>query len=270
MVMFEQIGPEVAGVDAVETTALIARVRAGDQAAARELVARLRHTVLRIARRHRPRRTTEEDILQEVFMKIFARLGQYRGEAPFDHWASRIATTTCMDQLRAQRCRPEWRLADLSEDEALAVETTSRDPRAPRPGHALATHELLGQLLDRLRPEDRRLIVWFDLEDRTIAEIEDLTGYGFDFIKMRLFRARRKLKRFYANLPGFDGAAATRSNAIRWSCVARKSAAGARRCAPRLAAGAGMSACAPSSSRCAHRVAELASSRPLDAPLCAA
>jgi len=91
------------------------RVRQRDQAAARELVDHLYPLVIRIVRSHLPRRVPEEDLAQEVFMKMFTRLEQYQGAVPFPHWVSRIAVTTCIDHLRAQKRRPEFRMADLSE-----------------------------------------------------------------------------------------------------------------------------------------------------------
>lgn len=184
---------------------VIARVHAGDQAAAVELIAHTRQIVGRIARSNLPRRSTEEDLVQEVYLKIFSRLGQYRGDAPFEHWVSRVAVTTCVNQLRAQRRRPELRMADLSSGEALMLEATVWDPHERLPGQDFAARDLLVQLLDRLRPEDRMLVVWFELEERTIADIQALTGWNSNFIKMRLFRARRKLKRYFAAFPGFDG-----------------------------------------------------------------
>jgi RNA polymerase sigma factor (sigma-70 family) len=214
--------PPVPATADVAVSSLIAQVHAGDQAAARELVARARKIVTRIARAHRPRRLTEEDLTQEIFVKVFSRLHQYRGDAPFEHWVSRIAATTCLDQLRAQRCRPELRMADLSEGEVLQIEVTRSDQRERWPGQLLATRDLLHQLLDRLPPDDRKLIVWFELEEKTIAEIEEITGWNFNFIKMRLFRARGKLKRFYAALSGFDGAASRASLAPRWPRDVRK------------------------------------------------
>ncbi len=89
------------------------RVRARDQAAARELVEHLYPLVIRIVRSHLPRRVAEEDLAQDVFLKMFTRLAQYQGNVPFTHWVSRIAVTTCIDQLRAQKRRPEFRWADL-------------------------------------------------------------------------------------------------------------------------------------------------------------
>ena len=75
-----------------------------------------------------------------------------------------------------------------------------------RPGDLLATRELVEKLLGRLKTDDRRVIVLFELEQRTIAEICEETGWAFEFAKMRLFRARRKLCRMLATMGGFDGA----------------------------------------------------------------
>src|SRR6187431_2381629 len=97
----------------------LARVRAGDDEAARELVEHLYPKVIRIVRSHLPRRMAEEDLAQEVFLKMFVRLDQYeaRDGKPFDHWLARLAVRTCLDALRAERRRPEWRVSELSEGE---------------------------------------------------------------------------------------------------------------------------------------------------------
>jgi RNA polymerase sigma-70 factor (ECF subfamily) len=144
--------------------------------------------------------------MQEVFMKMFARLGQYQGDAPFAHWVARIALTTCLDQGRAQQRRPEWRWADLEEQETEFLDRVTDDPHARRPGELWATREFLEKLLGRLKPEDRRVIELYELEQRTILEICAETGWTFEFAKMRLFRARRKLCRLLATAGGFDGA----------------------------------------------------------------
>ena len=194
-----------AGADGV-TPALIAAVRAGDQGAARALVDGLRPAVLRIVRARRLRRVGEEDLMQEIFMKVFARLEQYRGGAPLAHWVARIAVTTCLDHGRAQQRRPEWRWADLEEWETEFLDRVTDDAHARRPGELLATRELVEKLLARLKPEDRRVIERFELEQRTILEICAETGWTFEFTKMRLFRARRKLRRMLETAGGFDGA----------------------------------------------------------------
>lgn len=176
------------------------RVRQRDQAAARALVEHLHPLVLRIVRAHLPRRVAEEDLAQDIFLKMFTRLEQYQGAVPFPHWVSRIAVTTCIDQLRAQKRRPEFRWADLSENEAEVLDHVLSDERAEAPGDALAARELVHRLLDQLKPDDRMVIQLLDLEQKSVAEIAALTGWGQSMIKVRAFRARRKLQKLFQEL----------------------------------------------------------------------
>src|SRR5471030_1907170 len=153
------------------------RVRRRDQVAARELVEHLHPLVVRIVRAHLPRRVAEEDLTQDVFLKMFTRLDQYKGAVPFPHWVSRIAVTTCIDQLRAQKRRPEFRWADLSEDEARVPDNVTSDENDVAPNDAFSTRELVDKLMGRLGPDDRMVIQLLDLEQKSIAEISALTGW---------------------------------------------------------------------------------------------
>jgi RNA polymerase sigma-70 factor (ECF subfamily) len=178
----------------------LSRVRQRDQAAARELVEHLHPLVIRIVRAHLPRRVSEEDLSQEIFLKMFTRIDQYQGAVPFPHWVSRIAVTTCIDQLRAQKRRPELRWADLSETEADVLDSVMTNERDVAPDEAATAKELVHKLLDQLKPEDRLVIQYLDLEQRSVAEISALTGWNQTLVKVRAFRARRKLQRFYREL----------------------------------------------------------------------
>ncbi len=176
------------------------RVRQRDQTAARELVDHLYPLVIRIVRSHLPRRVAEEDLAQEVFMKMFTRLEQYKGEVPFTHWVSRISVTTCIDHLRAQKRRPEFRWADLSENEAEVLDAVMTNENDVEAGDAFAARELVGKLMDQLKPDDRMVIQLLDLEQKTIAEISALTGWNASLVKVRAFRARRKLQKLFEDL----------------------------------------------------------------------
>lgn len=178
----------------IDLPVLLAAVRAGDQDAARDLVDFLYPQVIRIVRARLPRRVPEEDLAQEVFLKMFSRLDQFRGDMPFPHWVSRIAVTTCIDHLRKQQRRPELRMADLSESEAEMLDVVTRDDAAEHAGEALAARELLGKLMDQLKPADRMVIQLVDLEQKTLAEVADLTGWNTTLVKVRAFRARKKLR----------------------------------------------------------------------------
>ncbi|MDX2187644.1 MAG: sigma-70 family RNA polymerase sigma factor [Opitutaceae bacterium] len=172
----------------------IERVRANDQRAARDLVAALQPTVFSIVRGRLPRGVAEEDLAQEVFMKVFTRLDQFRSEMPFEHWVCRIAVNTCIDALRRQARRPELRRADLSVEEEALWDRLHVDSGQSSPGETLAARELVARLLSQLTPRERMLIEWVDLEGKGTAEVCALTGWSKMILKVRLFRARRRLK----------------------------------------------------------------------------
>jgi RNA polymerase sigma factor (sigma-70 family) len=183
-----------------DVAACLDRVRQRDQIAARELVDHLYPLVIRIVRSHLPRRVAEEDLAQEVFLKMFTRLDQYKGAVAFTHWVSRIAVTTCIDQLRAQKRRPEFRWADLSEKETDVLDAVLTNESEVPANDAMAAHELVTKLLGQLKPRDRLVLQLLDLEQRSVAEISELTGWNPSLVKVRAFRARGKLKKLFEEL----------------------------------------------------------------------
>lgn len=192
--------PAVAAGEDFDVAAHLAAVRAGDQDAARALVVHLRPLVARIVRAHGHRRLADEDLQQEIFLKMFTRLGQYHGPQPFAHWVSRLALTTCLDALRAQGRRPELRWADLSEEQAAVLDRLHADTPAESAAGGVAgvggeaARELVHELLTTLSPADRTVLTLLDLEQRSVAEVCALTGWNVSLVKVRAFRARRKLR----------------------------------------------------------------------------
>jgi RNA polymerase sigma factor (sigma-70 family) len=179
----------------------LARVRQGDDAAAAALVDHLYPLVSRIIGGHRPRRTDADDLKQEIFLKMFSHLEQYRGVVPFERWVSHIAVNHCINALRWQRKRPEWRLADLSEEQAEVIEALATDPdRQPHPAEALGARELLDLLFGRLTPRERLLMEWLELQDRSVEEVRQLTGWSAVRVRVSAHRARKKLNRLYHDL----------------------------------------------------------------------
>jgi RNA polymerase sigma-70 factor (ECF subfamily) len=180
--------------------ACLAQVRSGDEEAARQLFHHLYPLVIKVVRSHLPRRVSEDDLTQTVFMKMFANLGQYSAKAPFEHWVSRIAVNTCIKALRAEKVRPELRWADLSEEESVVLDwlvTTNEDLR---PDKSLASRELAEKLLEQLKPKDRLVISLMHLEGRSIEEVRAITGWSQSVIKVRAFRARGKLRKLFETL----------------------------------------------------------------------
>jgi len=188
-----------------DLAACLERVRQRDQIAARELVDHLYPLVIRIVRSHLPRRVAEEDLAQDIFLKMFTRLDQYKGAVAFSHWVSRIAVTTCIDQLRAQKRRPEFRWADLSEKEAEVLDTVLTSEGDVAANDAFAARELVGKLLGQLKPADRLVLQLLDLEQHSVAEISEITGWNPSLVKVRAFRARGKLKKLFEELQRKEG-----------------------------------------------------------------
>jgi RNA polymerase sigma-70 factor, ECF subfamily len=179
----------------------LARVRKQDQDAARSLVEFLYPTVIRIVRGNLPRRAAEEDLAQDVFVKMFDKLDQFQGEVPLVHWVSRIAVNQCLNAIRAQKSRPEWRMADLSEDQAAALDAvTSGTEDDANPSQRIGARELVEMLLQALDPKDRLLIRMLEMDGHSIEDVRQRTGWSATYIRVRAFRARRKLNQRFRNL----------------------------------------------------------------------
>jgi RNA polymerase sigma factor (sigma-70 family) len=183
---------------AIDLVDCLARVRQQDEAAARALVEHLYPVMTKIVRANLPRRADVEDLIQDILLKVFSHLDQFRGAVPFEHWVSRIAVNHCINALRAQRVRPEWRLADLSEEQAGVIEAIATDEdRDPDPGEAMGARELLELLLNRLKPRERMLIQLLEIEDKSIEEVRQQTGWSAVLIRVGVHRARKKLNKLY-------------------------------------------------------------------------
>jgi RNA polymerase sigma factor (sigma-70 family) len=174
--------------------ALVGRARGGDDNAARELIHQLYPLVAKIVRGYRARRTAEEDLAQMIFVKVFQNLAQYSGKVPISHWVSRIAVNTCRNQLIAEKARPELRHADLSEEQVAMLENLASDD-VLSPDRKLAARDLVEKLLAMLKPGERLVIDMLYLQERSVAEVQKLTGWTAATIKIRAFRARQKLRK---------------------------------------------------------------------------
>lgn len=180
--------------DDLEAGALVAAARQHDEAAARALVRRLYPLVLKLVRSHRPRRSAEEDLCQMIFIKIFQKLDQFSGKVPLEHWVSRIAINTCLNQIQAEKVRPEFRHADLSEEEVAVVQNLAATNDELGPDQTFAARDLVERLMAALKPAERLVIDLLYLQQRSVAEIQALTGWGAPLVKVRAFRARQKMK----------------------------------------------------------------------------
>jgi RNA polymerase sigma-70 factor (ECF subfamily) len=181
-------------MDDSNASALVKAALQHDDEAARALVRQLYPLVSKLVRAHRPRRTAEEDLCQMIFIKVFQKLSQFSGKVPLEHWVSRIAVNTCLNQIESERVRPELRHADLSEEEQAVVENLAISADELAPDRRFASRQLVEHLLGALKPVERLAIDLLYLQGRSVEEIRKITGWSAALIKVRAYRARQKMK----------------------------------------------------------------------------
>ncbi len=187
-------------MDDPDAGALVQAALEHDDEAARALVRQLYPMVSKVVRAHRPRRTAEEDLCQMIFMKVFQKLPQFSGKVPLEHWVSRIAVNTCLNQIESEKVRPELRHADLSEEEVAVVENLATTSEELAPDKRLASRQLVEHLLEALKPAERLVIDLLYLQGRSVEEARQMTGWSSALVKVRAFRARQKMKQQLARI----------------------------------------------------------------------
>lgn len=173
---------------------LIAAVLKGDAASFEPLVQKYSPRVFATARRYARRESEVEDIAQEVWLKAFSKLASFRGEAPFEHWLMRMTVRTCYDFLRRHQRNRESTFSELSEPETDWLERFVVDPGSAAED-ADAAKLLVGRVLEKLSPPARLVITLLEIEDRSVKEIAELTGWSVPLVKVRAFRARGEMRK---------------------------------------------------------------------------
>jgi RNA polymerase sigma-70 factor (ECF subfamily) len=178
---------------------LIAAVLKGDTASFEPLVQKYSPRVFATARRYARRESESEDIVQEVWLKSFQKLSSFRGDAPFEHWLMRLTVHTCYDFLRRHQRNRETTFSELTEAEDNWLDRFATEPDDSTES-AAAARQLVGRVLEQLSPAARLIITLLEIEERSIKEIAQLTGWSVPLVKVRAFRARAEMKKCLARL----------------------------------------------------------------------
>ena len=149
-----------------------------------------------------------QEVAQDAFIRAFRSLPSYRREAPFRIWILRIARHAAMDFWRKKYRRRDQLFSDLDDPALVRVEATQQErlaeQQADREAQASAREWLAAALL-RLSPDDRAVITLVELEERSMEDAARRLGCGLSAVKVRAFRARRRLKAILEDLrPGKD------------------------------------------------------------------
>ncbi len=178
---------------------LISAARRGDPASFEPLVIKYQPRVFATARRYARRESEIEDIVQEVFIKAYQKLDSFRGEAPFEHWLMRLTVRTCYDFLRSHQRNRETSFTELSQPETDWLERFVQAPESAS-SDADAAKLLIENVMSRLSPPARMVITLLEIEEKSVKEIAEITGWSTPLVKVRAFRARAEMKKILAKM----------------------------------------------------------------------
>lgn len=174
---------------------LVARILRGDQRAFEVLVQRYSPLVLRVVRGVLARSADVEDIAQEVFLRAYRSLGQIEAGSRLAPWLVRIAVNLCYDHLRRLRRRGERSFSELGPREARVVDTLLHDEAALHAVDRLFLREVAEKLVGQLAPQDRAVLLLKEREGMDTREVARVLGCSETAVRLRLFRARRALRK---------------------------------------------------------------------------
>ncbi len=175
---------------------LARQAQGGDESAFAEIVRRYSPRVFSVASRFFRQRSLVEEAAQEVFLKAFTQLGSFEGRGSIEGWLTRIATNTCLNMVRGAKRRPEFTVSDLTDDEQSWLDQQSASDESAQPSveNSVVATDLADRLLAVLSPEDQQALLMIDGEDASIKEVAEATGWSESKVKVRAFRARRKVR----------------------------------------------------------------------------
>ena len=168
----------------------------GDESAFAEIVRRYSPRIFSVASKFFRQRPLVEEAAQEVFLKAYTQLGSFEGRGSFEGWLTRIATNTCLNMVRSSKRRPEFTVSDLTDDEQgwLDQQSASEGLEQPSVENSVVAADLADRLLGVLAPEDQQALLMIDGENASIKEVAEATGWSESKVKVRAFRARKKLR----------------------------------------------------------------------------
>ncbi len=167
---------------------LVARGRDGDLAAVESLYEIYKRPIFNLAYRHTTNRAVAEDLLQDIFLKVFTSLGRVRDAETFPGWVYRIALNTCYSHLRQKKAQGD-KVVSLSDLEG----------RIEEPGAEPVEKDLRGPLDEAVRslpPRLKSVFVLHDVQGYKHREVSRLLGCSVGTSKSQLFKARMKVREY--------------------------------------------------------------------------
>jgi len=173
----------------IDDKALVSQVLSGDRLAFRLLIKQnerlVGHMIARLIDRHEDR----EELCQDVFLKVYEKLGEFTFQSKLSTWIATIAYRHGINHLRKRKIV----ISDLPEDESKIERFIAIDDAS----ETLANQQLddmVLQLIDKLPPQYKTILTLYHVQEMSYPEIVEITGLPEGTVKNYLFRARQLLK----------------------------------------------------------------------------
>ncbi|HUB61478.1 MAG TPA: sigma-70 family RNA polymerase sigma factor [Puia sp.] len=171
-------------------TEIIKKVLAGEQALFAQLVQRYQSYVFTLVLRFTDNREDAEEISQDVFVKAYRSLADFRGEAKFSTWLYTIVRTSCITFLRKKRLN-----TTSLDNERTTLQLENRESGFTANAiEQKSKHAMVNAAIRMLSPDDTQLLTLFYKGEQTLEEIGRVMGLEPNTVKVKLHRARNRLK----------------------------------------------------------------------------
>jgi RNA polymerase sigma factor (sigma-70 family) len=171
-------------------TEIISRVLRGEKALFAELVKKYQNFVFTIAGRYASNREDAEEIAQDVFVKAYKSLADFRGDAKFSTWLYTITSTTCISFLRKKKLA----VHSLDQDHVFELADTQDSSFRANQVEQKSRTSMVNQAIQLLSPDDAKVITLFYKGEQSLEEIGLIMGIDPNTVKVKLHRARQRLR----------------------------------------------------------------------------
>src|SRR6476646_5238184 len=171
-------------------TEIISKVLSGDQQAYAALVNRYQSYVFTLALRFTKNREDAEEVSQDIFVKAYRSLADFKGTAKFSTWLYTIVNTTCITFLRKKRLD----VKSLDDERTFEVADNQDSGFRANQVEQKSRLNMVNQAIALLSPDDAEIITLFYKNEQSLEEISQILGVEVNTAKVRLHRARTRLK----------------------------------------------------------------------------
>lgn len=185
---------------------VIRRAQSGDDAAFSTVFRTYKQRVFGTVYRLTGRRDEVEDIGQDVFIRLHRSLGQLRTVEVFETWLYRLTVNTVYDYLRRERRRCDVSEANLSEEQVRQADAAAAGKDMALARRRAEARDLLQSLFAGASPEDKLLLTLKEVQGLTLKEMSGIYSSNENALKVRLFRARKRMCRIRDEAPAAQAA----------------------------------------------------------------